>query len=418
MRSWRKTWTAGLPETAALVDRRRRDAHRTEFLFLNVGHFLGHLFLLVFATVAALRLTDESGMSYAALIPYATPVFIAFGICAIPAGWIADKWSREGMMSVFFVGIGASVVFAGMADSLVEIAVSLALIGVFAAIYHPVGLAIVVEGRENTEMALAINGVFGNMGVATAALLTGVLIDRTGWCSAYFVPGAVSILIGCFYIRFILQNRKERARSVNPAPAPKPAAAAAFSKMVLIRVFAVIFFTTALGGLIFQSTIFALPKIFDERLVEFAGTATLVGWYAFLVFTIAAFAQLVVGYLIDRYSVRAIFAFVALVQAAFFYVIIQSDGLLSLLVAVAFMLAVFGQIPINDVLVGRMARSECRSRAYAARYIVKFTVSASAVPLIGWVHGSMGFGALFQLLAAAAVLIFLATLVLPRMTKA
>ena len=78
---------------------------RLHFLFLNVGHFLDHLFVLIFAT-AALHLMIDWEMSYAELIPYATPGFVAFGICAIPAGWLADKWSREGMMAVFFIGIG------------------------------------------------------------------------------------------------------------------------------------------------------------------------------------------------------------------------------------------------------------------------------------------------------------------------
>ncbi|MBT5456623.1 MAG: MFS transporter, partial [Rhodospirillaceae bacterium] len=177
------------------------------FLFLNVGHFLDHLFILVFATVAALRLTTEWGMSYAALVPYATPGFIAFGVFAVPAGWLADKWSREGMIAVFFIGIGISALLAGMADSPLQIAVTLTLVGMFGAIYHPVGLAMVVEGRTKTGIALAVNGIFGNMGVATAALLTGFLIDTTGWRSAYFVPGAVSILIGCFYLAFVLRGR-------------------------------------------------------------------------------------------------------------------------------------------------------------------------------------------------------------------
>ena len=184
---------------------------------------------------------------------------------------------------------------------------------------------------------------------------------------------------------------------------------------MLLRVFAVIFFTTAVGGLIFQSTTFALPKIFDERLTDLAGSATLVGWYAFLVFAVAAFAQLVVGWLVDRFPIRTVFAVVAITQAVFFYFMTHLSGLLSLLVAIAFMLAVFGQIPINDVLVGRMARSEWRSRAYALRYIVTFSVSASTVPLIAWIHGSWGFGTLFQVLAAAACLIFLAVLLLPRL---
>ena len=72
------------------------------FLLLNVGHFLDHLFMLVFATVAALALAREWSLSYSELIGYATPGFFAFGLFAYPAGWIADKWSRDGMMCVFF----------------------------------------------------------------------------------------------------------------------------------------------------------------------------------------------------------------------------------------------------------------------------------------------------------------------------
>ena len=52
-------------------------------------------------------------------------------------------------------------------------AVYLILVGVFAAIYHPVGLALVVHDRQRTGVPLAINGIFGNMGVASAALITG-----------------------------------------------------------------------------------------------------------------------------------------------------------------------------------------------------------------------------------------------------
>ena len=388
------------------------------FLFLNIGHFLDHLFILVFATVAALRLTTEWGLSYAELIPYATPAFIAFGVFAIPAGWLADKWSREGMIATFFIGIGLCSVLTGLANSPLQIAFCLTMIGVFAAIYHPVGLAMVVEGRVKTGMPLAINGVFGNMGVATAALLTGYLIDTAGWRSAYFVPGAVSILIGCVYIVFLRRRRRAAMHSPPRASTGKPAASLEIPKRTLIRIFGIVLFTTAIGGLIFQSTTFSLPEIFDERLTDLAGTATLVGWYAFLVFSVAALAQLVVGYLVDHHSIRMVFAGVALLQAVFFYFMIHLSGALSLLVAIAFMLAVFGQIPINDVLIGRIARSEWRSRAFALRYIVTFSVSASAVPLIAWIHGTKGFSALFEILTGAAFLIFLAVFALPKFEKA
>jgi MFS family permease len=140
----------------------------------------------------------------------------------------------------------------------------------------------------------------------------------------------------------------------------------------------------------------------------------LVGWYAFIVFSVAAFAQLVVGYLLDNHSLRTIFAVVAIAQAGFFIGMTHLSGIASLLVAIGFMLAVFGQIPINDVLVGRVARSEWRSRAFALRYIVTFSVSASAVPVIAWIHNGWGFSLLFQLLAAAAAIIFLTVLLLPK----
>ena len=178
-----------------------------------------------------------------------------------------------------------------------------------------------------------------------------------------------------------------------------------------------IFFTTAIGGLIFQSTTFALPKVFAERLSSFAGSATLVGWYTFIVFSVAAFAQIVVGYLVDKYPVRWVFATVAFMQAVFFLIMMQLNGVAALFIAIGFMLFVFGQIPINDVLVGRMVRSEWRSRAYGIRYVVTFTVMASAVPFIAWVHGGWGFNALFAVLAVAASFIFIAALMLPIFNK-
>lgn len=387
---------------------------RLEFLFLNVGHFLDHLFLLVFAT-AALRLTMDWGLTYAQLIPYATPAFIAFGMGAIPAGWLADKWSRPGMMVVFFIGIGASSILASMANTPLQMGICLTFIGVFASIYHPVGLAMVVQGVDKSGVPLAINGIYGNMGVASAALLTGYFVDHSGWRTAFIIPGAVSIAIGVLYLLFV--RSRQRAHAANPPPPAKATQTLDLPRSTLLRIFAIILITTALGGLVFQSTTFSLPKVFDERLTDIAGTATLVGWYAFIVFSVAAFAQLVVGYLVDHHSVRTVFACVALLQAIFFFVMTQLEGIAALLVAIAFMLVVFGQIPINDVLVGRIARSEWRSRAFALRYIVSFLVSASAVPLIAWIHGTHGFDMLFSVLAVAALAIFIATLFLPGKDK-
>lgn len=383
---------------------------RAHFAFLNIGHFLDHFFMLVFATVAALALNREWGLSYAELIPYATPGFIAFGAFALPAGWLADKWSRRGMLAVFFIGIGVCSILTAMAQTPLQIGTALFVMGVFAAIYHPVGLPLVIEGRDKTGMPIAINGVYGNLGVASAALITGYMIDTAGWREAFIWPGIFSVVVGFAYIWLI---RNMPAAAASTAKGGKKGASA-YAGSPLVRIFTIIMLTTALGGILYQSTTFALPKIFDERLDGLALSATLVGWYAFLVFSLASVAQLFVGYALDRVSARNVFMVIGAMQAVFFALMPGLNDWMALTVSVAFMLAVFGQIPINDVLVGRLTSSEWRSRAFACRYIVTFSALAASIPMIAWIHANWGFDQLFMLLAAAGLCTVLLVLMLPR----
>ena len=372
--------------------------------------------MLVFATAAALTLAREWGMSYAELIPYATPGFVAFGLFSLPAGWLADKWSREGMMLVFFFGIGISAVATALAQSPLQMAFGLFAIGVFGAIYHPVGLPLVIQGYVKTGLRIAVNGVFGNLGVASAALLTGYLVDQSGWRSAFIWPGLVTIVIGVGYAFLVarVHSKEPSADEGGASPATATAGNLQLGRNLLIRIFAIVFFSTAVGSLVFQSTTFSLPKIFDERLGDLAISATLVGWYAFVVFAIASMGQLVVGYLLDRFSIKAIFVGVAIFQVVFFLAMIGRVGSIALLISIAFMLVVFGQIPINDVLVGRVTKTEWRSRAYGLRYVIGFTVMASAVPMVAWIYARWSFDALFVVLAAAGAGILIAVMMLPR----
>ena len=376
--------------------------------------------MLVFATAAALTLAREWGMSYAELIPYATPGFVAFGLFSLPAGWLADKWSREGMMLVFFFGIGMSAIATALAQSPLQMAFGLFAIGVFGAIYHPVGIPLVIQGYMKTGLRIAVNGVFGNLGVAVAALLTGYLVDQSGWRSAFIWPGLVTIVIGAGYAILVGRGRSEGASTDAGGASPENVTAGEIQlgRHLLIRVFAIVFFSTAIGSLVFQSTTFTLPKIFEERLGDLAVSATLIGWYAFVVFAIASMGQLVVGYLVDRFSIKAVFVAVAFFQVIFFLAMIGRVGNVALLVAIAFMLVVFGQIPINDVLVGRITKSEWRSRAYGLRYVIGFTVMASAVPMVAWIYARWSSDALFIVLAAAGAGILIAVVMLPRQLAA
>ncbi len=403
---------------------------RLYFLLLNIGHFLDHLFMLVFATVAALALYREWGLGYAELIAYATPGFFAFGLFSLPAGWLADKWSRDGMMVVFFIGIGLASILTSFATTPVQIGIGLFVIGVFAAIYHPVGLAIVTMKWRNTGMRIASNGVWGNLGVGSAALVTGYMIDHGGWRLAFILPGVFSVVLGFAYLA--LRHDAIRTDTATRKTTPKANAApmSPDHHALLLRISAIVFCTTAISSIIFQSTTFALPKMFDERLQGmaerltaseswsfFAGAgdvATIIGSLAFIVFAIASLAQLIVGSMLDRYGPRNVFMVVAVIQIVFFAAMPGLTDGWALTVALGFMLGAFGQIPINDFMIGKMASGPARAQIYGVRYVVSFTALAASLPFIAFIYDGWGFDTLFLVLAGAAVAILVAVSNLPR----
>ncbi len=387
------------------------------FLLLNVGHFLDHYFMLIFATVAALTLSAGWGMSYAELLPYGAPGFTAFALCSLPMGILADRWGRDQMMVVFFIGIGISSIFTGFAQTPMQLGAGLLLIGIFGSIYHPVGLAIVTGRWKHTGMRLAVNGVWGNLGVGCAALVTGFMIDLAGWRTAFFIPGIISIFFALPYLKI--------SRNVEELP---PVGGAAATKSAdygpLWRVLICVYMTAVLGSIVFQSTTVALPEIFEERLVGLATTisntltsfklesASIIGALAFLVFAAASLAQLVTGQMLDRWGARPTLALVTIVQTAALLLMPGLTDLAAFAVALGIMLGVFGQVPVSDFLIGTTASKISRSRAFGARYMVSFLAFSGALPLIAVIQSNWGFDGLFYVLMLCAITILIGSRIL------
>lgn len=402
-------------ETARMINRDTQ-----YFLLLNAGHFLDHYFMLIFATVAALALSAGWGLSYAELLPYGAPGFAAFALCALPMGMLADRWGRDRMMVVFFSGIGVASILTGCAQTPMQMGAGLLLIGIFGAIYHPVGLAIVTARWKKTGMRLAVNGIWGNLGVGSAALITGVLIDLAGWRAGFMIPGLLSILVAPVYLRV--------ARGIgSAAPAGGAAIEPARPGVPLWRILLCVYMTATVGSIVFQSTAVALPEIFEERLADLAGSvasgfaalridsASIIGALAFLVFAMASLAQLVTGFMLDRVGARPTLALVTSVQILAFLVMPGLTGWPAFAVALGFMLGVFGQVPVNDFLIGTTASKLSRSRAFGARYMVSFLAFSAALPMIAVVQTNWGFDGLFRILALCAALILLGSrILLPR----
>ncbi|MDB9703189.1 MFS transporter [Rhodospirillales bacterium] len=381
------------------------DAKRN-FLFLNIGHFLDHFFMLIFTT-AVLTMESEFSDSYGRLILLTTWSFFFFGGASLPAGWLGDKWSRHGMMFVFFIGIGSASILTGFAVEPLHIEIGLALIGIFAAIYHPVGLALVVEEASRVGRALAINGVWGNMGVAAAALTTGAIAEVYGWRMAFIIPGIVSVGVGLMYGVHLLKGTGVDASGA------KKKTAAVVPISVQQRVFLFLIIAPLVGGLIFNATTISLPKIMDERLSSLFADTSEIGMIAALIFGCAAFAQLAVGELLDRYPTKRIYVGLVAAQLVMCTIAISTSGWSALAVTLPLMLATFGIIPVNDWIVAHFISKEYRSRVYAVKSVFALGIGAVAVQMTGRLYETSGrFDSLFMVLAGAAAIVLVATLIL------
>jgi MFS family permease len=388
--------------TAAQVPVSDAARRRLEIGFLNVAHGLDHFVILIYPTVV-IQLQTTYRESYGTLIWLSTAAFVSFGLFSLPAGWLADRWSRRNMMVGFYLGCGASLVGAAFSPSLFVLGFALFALGMFAAIYHPVGTAMILENATQRGRTMAFNGVCGNVGVSLAAGITAALTAAWSWRVAFLVPGVICIVAGTAYLWFVPDRHRHGEKKRAPADvALSPQAAA-----IIFGLFVVVALS---AGLVFNTITVALPKIVDERvsgvsLVEVGGLTT-------AVFLCGALAQITVGRLVERFPLHILFAVSAVMQFSGLVWVVYATGL-SLLLGLAFtMAAVYGQITLNDLVIARYTADAWRGRVYAVRYFLTFMVSGVAVSMIALLYGRGGFDLVLGTTAVIALGFLIAVLII------
>jgi MFS family permease len=373
-------------------------------LFLNIGHGLDHLMMLVYAT-AVIGIANELNLTYNEMLPLATGAFVMFGLGSLPAGWLGDHWSRRGMMIVFFLGLGLSSIAVSFCSTPAQIVAVLTILGIFAAIYHPVGIAMLVQDARKIGITIGINGLAGNLGIAVAAILSGFLMQRYGWRSAFIAPGVLSIVTG---IAFWLLVPKE-----SMAAAKRPKKQVSLPRSVVLRAFMVMTAVAICSSLIFNFTTNSMPKVFDERITGITKDPAVIGLFLGGVYALASLAQLLVGTLIDRFPLKSIILPVVILQVPLFALAASAQDWSMLVLSTGFMLLVFGQIPFGDSMIAQYFDDSMRSRVYAVRLTISFGASAVAINLIAAINAWGGFQAVMLTLSVVAVGSFVAALFLP-----
>jgi MFS family permease len=376
-------------------------------LLLNAGHTLDHLFLLIFATAVA-AIAAEWGMVWQDLMPYTVGAFLMFGLGSLPAGRLGDLWGRRAMMVVFFIGMGVSALLVTLATGVWMLAAALTLMGVFASIYHPVGIPMLVQRATNPGFTIGLNGLFGNLGIAFAAVLTGFLVKHSGWRLAFAVPAGLAIVCGLLFA--ILAPREEMA------PARRPRKTVDLPRSVMARVLLVMTLAAVSGSLIFNFTTNGNGHLLAERLSGAVEDPATIGTLLAAVYTVASLAQLVVGRLIDRYPLKWIYLPIVAAQVPLFVLASQASGWPLYAAMLAFMVFVFGAIPFVDAMIVQYVDDRMRSRVSGMRLAVSFGVSSLAVYLLGPTVKAAGFTTLLGVMAAISACTTLFVAMLPGRT--
>ena len=376
-------------------------ARRRSIAFLNWAHAIDHFVLLIYPTVV-IGLEIVYGRPYSELIALSSAAFVAFGIFSLPAGWLADRWSRRNMMVAFYIGCGLSLAGTAFAPTPMWLAVGMFMLGVFAAIYHPVGMAMLIEASGAKGRTLAFNGVCGNLGVSLAAGISAALATWISWRAAFLVPAVICVATGIVYYWLTPDDRHHvNTRQSKPA--------VPLTAKVAVMLFGLFLVIALSAGLVFNVLTIALPKIVDEGMATSVPLA-LVGSIATAVLVCGAIAQLAVGRLVEWVPPHVIFAAVTALGFAGNLWATYATGF-PLMVALAIAIAaIYGQVTVNDIILARYTADAWRGRVYAIRYFTLFISAGAAVALIALLHRSGGFSMVLGVNAIIALIMFLSTL--------
>ena len=387
--------------------RRARARDRAAIAFSNFGHSCTHMYTVLYAT-AVLYLPQVFDLPYGELLSLSSLGLVLYGVAALPAGWLGDRWSQVGMMVIFFIGLGAGAVVTGLAGGPGMIFWGLTLIGLFAAIYHPVGIAWIVASARKQGMSLGINGVFGNAGNSVAPVFVGVMIDYFSWRAAFLIPGVVSILAGIALLVAWRRGWVADARSDRtPSPAREPGDA--------YRVFVILTITMACSGFVYAGLTNTMPKLFEMGLDDGLGISyTQIGLLVGIVSGAASVSGILGGWLADRFSARSIYLVFWLLQVPLLFVIGSMAGASLLLVALLVLSFNLSFTAAENMLVAQYTPARWRSLAYGAKFVLALGVAGLTVILAGRIFDAGGdFDLLYIWLATAAIVAATAGALLP-----
>ena len=374
-------------------------------IFSSIGHAFMHMFA-AFYFIIILSIENEWRISYDELIKLWSLGALLIGLGALPAGWLSDRWSRSTMMSIMFISMGISSILCGLSENKTFLFIGLSLLGLACSIYHPVGIAWVINSSFKKGKALGVNGIFGGIGIGSGAFIAGLLIKYFSWRFAFILPGLISLIIGLILIFLIFLNLISYKNIQTNNIEEKNSS----NDLVLI---ACIMLLAMFGlGLTFQILQTSIPKVFDLRIEVLStfGIGVVIG----AIYGIAGLMTFVGGLMEDKFSLKKIYVTGIAAQVPCFFCIAYFSGLP--LIFICLIAAMFNSsiLPAENILLAKFTPEKHHGLIYGVKFIVAFGSAPIAVFLISKIYGiTQEFTNLFLIGSFLMLLITFAVIFLP-----
>ncbi|MFB1064569.1 MFS transporter [Natrinema sp. H-ect4] len=340
--------------------------------------------------------------------------YALFGLGALPAGVLVDRYGPKRLILLCLVGMSASFLVLALSMSIYAVAVGLVCWGVTASVYHPAGLALISTGVEERGTVFAWHGIAGNAGIALgpfAAATLLFLVDQWQLVAAILaVPGFIAAAYG-------LQADFDptAAESEADAEANDALSLGEFltnSRVLFTSAFAVVFAIIAVEGLYYRGMLTYLPEILHglPAIGDITFSTNLEGIspgdYIYVSLLVVGMAgQYVGGKLTDRIrSERGLIAiFAVLCVLALAFVPIMSMGLVPIvLYCIVLGFFLFATQPLYQDAVAVHTPARARGLSYGYTYVGKFGIGPVSIAIGGFILGGFSTALFFGVLAAFA----------------
>ncbi len=377
-------------------------------VFASLGHLYIHL-CTAFYFVIVLALETVWQLPYHELIQLWTLGSLLVGAAAVPAGLLGDRFGAANMMVAFFVGMGACSIAAGLSHSPTTLMLSLTGLGLFASVYHPVGIPWLVRSvQRDVGKVLGFNGIFGSLGAAGAGISAGLFIDLINWRAAFIIPGAACLATGFVLLAIAVKGSVgDGIVSSDRREAP--------SRKDMKRAFGILLLTMFLAAMVYHTTQTSLPKVFEQRQDGLVRPGVLgVGLLVASVYTVAGFMQIVGGHLADRFPLKPVYVGGMFVQIPALFLAANLTGVPLVLIAMVMVMANVGALPAENLLLSRYTPQHRHGLVFGLKFALAFGAAPIAVLLVSVVsERTGGFYWVFVILAIFALLAFSAAAMLP-----